>query len=99
MSTMLKDSEKVTLGPVSAVDAKGNPTALGGPVTFALSDDSMGTLTPSEDGLSCDFAAGSKLGDVQVQVSDTVLSGTADLTIVAGAEASLSVPVGAPVSQ
>jgi len=99
MATILTDSQKLTLGPVSAVDAKGNPTALGGPVTFVLSDDTMGTLVPAADGLSCDFVAGAKLGDVQVQVSDTVLSGTADLTVIAGAEASLSVPVGAPVAQ
>lgn len=98
-SVQLTDSQKVTLGPVSAVDAKGNPTALGGAVTFTASDPAALSLVPSADGLSCDVLAQSALGTFQVVASDGVLSGSIDIVVVAGAEASLSIPAGAPVAQ
>jgi len=98
MATVLTDSQKVTVGPVSAVDAKGNAAPLGGALVFSASNANV-TLAPSADGLSCDVIAGSTLGDVQLSVTDGVLTGTADFTVIAGAEASLSLPVGAPVAQ
>lgn len=101
----LTDSQKSTVS-ISAVDAKGAPALLDGAATFVSSDPAVFTVTPGTDGLSADVLAVNP-GVAQLQVSadadlgtgTTLLSGTLDITVVAGAAVSISVTAGAPSEQ
>jgi hypothetical protein len=94
----ITDSQKFALGPVAGVDKKGNPTPLGGSVTFKSSDDTLLTVTDAGDGTATAAAVG-PLGNAQVTVTDTVDTAVVDVSIIAGAEAGLSVGLGAPTEQ
>ena len=95
----LTDSQGVTLGPVSGLDAKGNPASLAGPATWASSDPTILSVAPSADGLSCDVEAVGALGNCQVTVNDGAATAVVNFTVVGGAAVSLNVPVGTPVEQ
>ncbi len=97
-SVTITDSQKFKIGPVTAVDAKGNPASLGGPLTFASSDTSLLTVTDNGDG-SAEASAVGPLGNAQVTVSDTVETAVVDVTVIGGAEAGLSVALGTPEEQ
>lgn len=86
---------------VAPVDQFGNPARVDGEPTWALSDPSLGTLTVDPGGLSALFVPSGGVGSEQIQVSAdadlgagvVTIGGFADLDIVAGQAASLSVNV------
>ena len=99
----MTDSQKVVVGPFQAVDKKGKvlPTAPTG-LTGTTGDATLLTSTDNGDG-TFTFAAQNVTpagGTVQGVVTDSTGSTMAiDFTIVAGAEAALTAPIGAPVEQ
>ena len=103
----LTDVQKVTVGPISGTDAKGNVAPLDGAPTFAVSDPTLATLAVSADGLSCDVVAAGALGTFQLTVSADgkigpevkTIMGTVDFTVIGSDAVSLVVPVAAPVEQ
>lgn len=98
-SLTLTDSQLCGIGPIAALDAKGNPASLGGALVFTSSDPTIATVTADTTGLSANIVSVGPLGNAQITVTDGVLTGTLDLTIVGGAEATLSIPVAAPIAQ
>lgn len=72
--TQITDIQSVSY-TVTAVDAKGNPTALPGAVTWSVSDPSILTVTPSADGSTAVVAAVGPEGQSQVNASTTDASG------------------------
>lgn len=94
----MTDSQKATLS-IQPVDKRGNPTTEAGIPVWATSDPAIITITPSSDKLSCDVAAAGPLGSAQVTVSDGTATGILDITIVAGAEASIAISAAVPIEQ
>ena len=100
----LTDSQKCSLGPIQAVDAKGNTAPIDGVPTWVSSDATVLTVEPSTDGLSAVVKAVGPLGNAQVTVTADADLGTGvvnvvgllDVTVVAGQAVSLTVPVGTP---
>lgn len=100
--TTLTDIQKVKIGPVTAVDAKGNPAPIEG-VTFTSSDVAIVAVVDNGDGTATATAVG-PLGTAQVrvdadaQIGDGVvpLTGLVDLEVVASEAVALSVAVGTP---
>lgn len=101
----LTDVQKVTVGPVTAVDAKGNPAPIE-TVTYTASDAAILTVQDNPDGSATVLAAGS-LGtaqlrvDADAQIGDGVvpLTATVDFEVIASIATALAVPVGTPVNQ
>lgn len=94
----ITDSQQFGIGPVTAVDKRGNPAALGGALSFASSDAALLTVKDNGDGTATAAAVG-PLGAAQVTVTDTVDTAVVDVTIIGGAEAGLSVALGTPSEQ
>jgi hypothetical protein len=102
-STMkLTDIEKVALS-VQPMSAAGNPA----PVETAMwtcSDDTVLTVVPGADGLSCEVITTGKIGTARVSVTVDAdmgegvisLEGFADFEVVASQAVSLAVNVGTP---
>lgn len=90
---------------IQAVDAAGNPATLPpGAVTWTSSNPATVTVTPSADGLSSDIAAVGLLGTAQIGVSvvvdpTTTLTGTLDVTVTAGAAATIQIVPGTPAAK
>ena len=101
---ILTDTQKVNLGPISGLDAKGSPaTITGDAVAWNSSDDTVLAVVASADGLSATATAG-KTGTAQLSAKVTlpdssVLVGTADFEVHGGPAVSISIPVGTPVAQ
>lgn len=102
----LKDTQQAVLG-IAPVDKKGNAAAVqDGSVVWTTSDSNVLAVTPSADGLSATVVAGNP-GVAQVNVSAdadmgdgvTPITGTLDVTVVAGDAVSLSVSAGVPTEQ
>jgi hypothetical protein len=94
----MTDSQKASL-KIQPVDKRGNPTTETGTVTWGSSDPTIVTVTPAADGLSCEIAAAGPLGQCQVTVNDGTAIGILDVTIVAGAEATIAISAGSPIEQ
>jgi len=99
MSLQLKDTEKASY-KLEAVDAKGAPTTLGDVPEWSTSDPAVATVAASADGMSAVVSA-VKPGKCQVAVHDpgTGLSGSDELTVVAGVAANLVLTPGTPENQ
>ena len=96
----LGDHQQFNIGPVTAHDAAGNPTALGGPVVFSVDDATIATVTPdSADPTSALVVATGKLGSCVVSVTDGVETENIDIAVAAEAESGLGVPVSVPIEQ
>lgn len=106
MALVLTDSQEVTL-TVTPVDKKGNPAVVDGVPTWGTSDDTVLTVAAAADGLTALVTATGKLGDAQINVSAdadlgsgvTSLTGTLDVSVVAGQAATLGVTAGVPAEQ
>lgn len=93
---------------LQAADAAGNPTTLpAGSVTWTSSNPSVAVVTPSADGMTADVAAVGPLGTAQIGVSVQVdptgatapLTGSLNVTVSAGAAATINVVPGTPVNK
>lgn len=105
MAITITDTQQFTAS-VSAVDARGNPATLDGPVVWEISDAALLTLNVSEDGVATVLAAG-PLGSGQLKVTADAdlgagiktLTGILDVTVVGGEAVSLTVVPSVPVEQ
>lgn len=99
----VKDTEKVTL-TIELDDAKGFPTggAFDQPPVWSIDDNTIATLAPAADGMSCDVL-GAKPGNCNVSVAGvaagTSYTGTLAIPVTAGDAAQIKVVAGAPVAQ
>lgn len=102
MAAILRDDQQVDL-TVAFVDRFGNAASVDGVPVWSEANSLM-TLTPSADGLSCTCVPNGTLGDTQVSVSADAdmgagvvpLVGTLDVTVVAGQAVGLTVTFGTP---
>jgi hypothetical protein len=104
-SLLLTAVQKVSLS-ISPVDAAGNSAPVED-VSWSSSDESILTVTPSEDGLSCVAETTGKLGVAQVVVKADArigedvndLTGALDIEVVAAEAVSLGIAAGVPESR
>lgn len=102
---LLTDTQKVVLN-IQPVDAKGFPAKVDGAPLWSVSDESVGTLAVSEDGLTATFVAGFP-GVCQVVVSADAdlglgvqtISGVLDIQVEGGVAVSLGILAGVPAAQ
>lgn len=102
-SMFLTDLQKVSVS-IAPVDAMGNPAKLDGVPSWTVSDETILTVTPAEDGMSAVVSTVGPLGMAQVAVvadadlgeGVTTIAGTLDIEVIASAATALSVSVGAP---
>ena len=100
---VLTDSQFVTLN-VTPVTKAGNSATIDGAPKWSVSDESVLTLEVSEDGLSCKAVTTGKLGDAQVNVVADAdmgegvveITGVLEVSVKAGAAASVAVTAGTP---
>ncbi len=86
---------------ITPLDRAGNPARLDGVPTWTISDPTLATITPSEDGLQCAVQAVGPLGKVTLSVSADAdlgegvetLSGSAEIDIVAGEAVALNLSI------
>jgi hypothetical protein len=104
-SMQLRDNEKfaITLAPV---DAKGAPSTIDpSKTTFSIDNPALATLTAGADGLSCEVVAGTVgTGQITASVTDAnnpndAVTGTLQLTVVAGDTATLALNTTEPAAQ
>lgn len=99
----MKDTEKVT-AVIELDDAKGFPTgqAFDQAPLWSIDDESIATLAPSEDGLSCDVI-GQKPGNALLSVAGVAggvsYAGSIPVPVIAGDATQIKVSLGAPVAQ
>ena len=106
MALTITDDQKVSVS-ISFVDDHGNPATVEAGIVpaWTVSDETLATVTAAADGMSADIATVGPLGTAQVTVTSPVtaggpaLTGTLDLSIVAGAAAVINVVAGAPVAK
>jgi len=100
-SVNMTNTQKFSIGPVTAVDQHGNPIPLGGPVSVTSGDPGMLSITDNGDGTFEAVAGAGATGSVVITVTDTVLTDTIDVTFVTvtPVETTLVIPVGTPVAQ
>lgn len=100
---LLTNAQKVSLS-IQPVDAFGQPARVDGVPAWAVSDDTLATITPATDGLSAVVEPIGPVGTVQVQVTADAdlgggvrsISGTLDVQIEASEAVSLTIVAGAP---
>jgi hypothetical protein len=100
---ILTDSQKVEL-TIAPVTAAGNPAPVDGVPEWGSSDETVLTVEPAADGMTCEAITTGKLGSAQVNVSAdvemddgvTMLTGTLAIDVLAGQAVSLGVTAGTP---
>lgn len=96
MSVSMTDSQLVQY-TVEPEDSRG--IAVSDTLTWSSDDNgAVVTVTPSDDTLSCVFAAQAP-GTANISVTDGTLSGTDVITVTAGAVASLVLTPGTPTDE
>jgi len=100
-SVNMTNTQKFSIGPVTATDQFGNPIPLGGRVSVTSSDTGMLSIMENIDGTFEAVAGAGATGTVTITVTDTVLTDTIAVTFITAApvETTLVIPVGAPVAQ
>ncbi len=99
----MKDTEKATAS-LEIDDAKGFPTGAGfdQPPVWSIDDDTIATLAPSADGLTCDVL-GAKPGNAQLSVAGVAgglsFVGACPVVVSAGDAASIKISLGDAVAQ
>jgi hypothetical protein len=104
MGIVLTDTQFVELGPIQAVDARGNPARIDGAPAWSVSAPELISLTVSADGLSATAAAAGPLGSAQIIVKAdadlgegvTEITGTLDVEVIAGQAVGIRIPAGQP---
>ncbi len=91
MAVSMRVDQSVVLS-VAFTDRRGNPTDGVDPVSWS----GGGTLTPSEDGMSCTVVPAA-VGDFQVTAQSGTLSATMDISATASLPVSLTVTAADPV--
>jgi hypothetical protein len=100
----LTDAQGVVLR-IQAVDKKGNPAGSGGldgVPKWTESDATVLTLTPSDDGMTCQVASTGKIGTSQVTCSATLkgsateITGTLDVNVVPGDAIAINIAADTP---
>lgn len=95
-TVQLTDTQQVTL-TVQAEDSKGFPTSDN--LTWSTADDTVVSLQPSADTMSCLCVAGDPGLGVVVTVTDGTISATESFDVVAGGVATLQISEGTPEEQ
>lgn len=106
MALVLTDIQKVSLS-ITPTSAAGNPAPVDGAPVWTSSDESVLTVTASEDGLSAEAVTTGKLGVAQVSVSAdadlgegvTTITGVLDVEVKASEAVSLAVSAGTPTNK
>lgn len=99
----MKDTEEVT-ATIELDDAKGFPTggSFDQPPVWSVDDDTICTLAPSADGLSCDISGGNP-GNANVSVAGVAggvsYVGSVAVPVSAGDATQVKVSLGTPVPQ
>lgn len=99
----MKDTEKV-VAAIELDDAKGFPTgaSFDQPPVWTADDDTLVSLKPSDDGLSCEIS-GQKPGNANVTATGTVAGqsfvGVLAVPVTGGDPVSMKITAGAPVPQ
>lgn len=105
MAITITDSQRFT-ATIYAVDARGNPASLDGPVIWEVSDTALLTLNVSADGVATVSATG-PVGTGQLRVSADAdlgegvrtLTGILDVSVIAGEAVSLVISPSIPEEQ
>ena len=94
---LLPDDGSPAYASASFVDAAGQPATDANPLTWSSSDPTVLIVTPSADGSYTTVMAVQppKLATAQIQVTDGTLTATADVQVVAGPVASISIGLSA----
>jgi len=95
-NVQLTDTQQVTL-TVQPEDSKGFPTS--DTLTWSSADDTVVSLQPSADTLSCLVVAGNPGLGVVVTVTDGTISATDSFDVVPGGVATLQISEGTPEEQ
>lgn len=95
-TVQLTDTQQVTL-TVQPVDSKGFPTS--DSLTWTSADESVISLQPAADGMSCLCVAGDPGLGVVVTVTDGTISATESFDVVPGGVATLQIGEGTPEEQ
>ena len=95
-AVQLTDTQQVTLS-VEPEDSKGFPTS--DTLTWSSSDDTVVSLQPSADTLSCLCVAGNPGAAVTVTVTDGTISASDNFDVVPSGTASLVITEGTPEQQ
>lgn len=103
---ILTDTQKVDL-KVTPLNKLGNPAPVDGPPKWATSDESVLTVAPSEDGLSCTVTTTGKVGQAQVSVTVDAdlgegvreLAGALEIQVKPSEAVSLSIEAGGAVDR
>lgn len=103
--TTLNSVQKVTLGPVTAADLKGNPAPIEN-LVFSTNEPAILSLVDNGDGTATVSSVG-PVGTAQVRVDadahigegEKALTATLDFEVIAAEGATLTVPVGAVEEQ
>lgn len=103
MAFLLTDVQMVTVD-VAFADAEGNPADVEGAPVWASSDESVLTVTPSDDGFGADVSSVGPLGSAQVSVTadadlgegTTEVIGLLDVEVVASAAVAATLTPGTP---
>lgn len=100
---LLTNAQKVSVS-IQPLDQYGNPARVDGAPQWALSDNTLGTLSPSADGLSAEFVTGEGVGTLQLSVSVDAdlgsgvrtIAGTLDLQVEPSEAVSVGIVAGVP---
>lgn len=105
MAKTLTDIQHVAV-TLAEKDAAGNtvPFDFPTPPTWASSDDTIVTVSPSPDGSNADIATTGKLGDATITVSGTTadgrpIVGRGDLTVTTSAPTTIELVFGDPANK
>lgn len=104
MATTLKDTQQCSFSIVFK-DARGNQAQVDGKPEWFIDNTDLVAITPSEDGMSCLVVPRGPLGTCTLSMkADTdrtdgvkAISGTADISIVAGDAVAVDLQPGLPV--
>ena len=98
----MTNTQQVTLGPIVVKNRRGGPATFDGAPQWASSDESILSLQPSEDGMSCTVIAFGGVGTASVVVTGDAdlgggvqaVTGQIDFNITPGEAQTIEIPEG-----